>query len=203
MLTQVFHQPRNPMESGEPMRPWHRPHQLPQASRMSQRQEQRRKQAIDSSLAADPIADIGRHLACAQRGLYTWRDRYDAHHPPWAQERSTRPQSPPTHTPEHVARAVVSLSLPLRPHGTGGGGTAIRPALPQPGSEPIPARRTLSRIVRRHHTEGQERGSRAARVLFPGWTDWRIWQQLSTREVCCSSPAPAPHWRACDVHPVV
>ena len=120
---------------------------------MSQRQEQRRQQAIDKYLAEDPIEDICRQLACAKSWLYKWRDRYDAHNPAWAQERSTRPKSHPTQTPEHVERAVVSLYLTLRHNGTGGGVTAIRQALTQQGIEPVPSRRTLYRILRRHHKE--------------------------------------------------
>ena len=120
---------------------------------MSQRQEQRRQQAIDQYLAEDPIEDICRHLACAKSWLYKWRERYDAHNPAWAQERSTRPKSHPTQTPEHVERAVVSLSLTLRHNGTGGGVTAIMQALTQQGIEPVPSRRTLYRILRRHHKE--------------------------------------------------
>jgi len=185
------------------MMPWHRHHQLPKASLLAQRQAQRRKQAIDNSLAEDPIEDICRHLACANSWLYTWRERYDASHPAWAQERSTRPKSHPTHTPEHVERAVVSLSLPWRPHGTGGGVTALLQALTQPGIEPLPSRRTLYRLVRRHHKEVQERGSRAASVLCPVWTDLLLGPQWSTLDGCCSSPEPAPHGRACDVHPGV
>src|SRR5712691_11164638 len=135
------------------MMPWHRHHQLPKASLLAQRQAQRRKQAIDNSLAEDPIEDICRHLACANSWLYTWRERYDASHPAWPQERSTRPKSHPTHTPEHVERAVVSLSLTLRHNGTGSGVTAIMPALIQQGIAPVTSRRTLSRMLRRHHKE--------------------------------------------------
>ena len=170
---------------------------------MSQRQEQRRQQAIDTSLAADNVEDICRQLACAKSWLSKWRDRYAAHNPAWAQEQSTRPKSHPTQTPEHVERAVVSLSLTLRHNGTGGGVTAITHALAQQGIEPVPSRRTLYRILRRHRQAVKERGSRAASFLCPVWTDVLIWQQLPTLDVCCSSPEPEPHWRACDVHPVV
>jgi transposase-like protein len=118
---------------------------------MSQRQAQRRQQAIDQYRAEDNVEDICRHLACANSWLYTWRDRYDARNPAWAQERSTRPKSHPTPTPESVERAVVSLHLTWLHNGTDGGVTAITQALTQQGREPVPARRTLYRIVRRHH----------------------------------------------------
>jgi len=120
---------------------------------MSQRKEQRRKQAIDTYLAGDKVEDICRQLVCSKSWLYKWRNRYDATKATWAQERPKKPKSHPTQTPEHVERAVVSLRLTLRHNGTGGGATAIMQALAQQGIEPVPSRRTMYRIVRRHHTE--------------------------------------------------
>jgi len=120
---------------------------------MSQCTVQRRHQAIDKYLAEDKVEDICRQLACAKSWLYKWRNRYDAHNAAWAQERSKRPKSHPTQTPEHIERAVVSLHLTLLHNGTGGGATAIIQALLQQGIEPVPSRRTIYRIVHRHHTE--------------------------------------------------
>jgi uncharacterized protein YjcR len=122
---------------------------------MSQRTVHRRHQAIDKYLAEDKIEEICRQLACSKSWLYKWRNRYDATNAAWAQERPKRPKNHPTQTPEHVEGAVVSLHLTLRHHGTGGGVTAIMQALAQQGIEPVPSRRTLYRILRRHHTEGK------------------------------------------------
>ncbi len=120
---------------------------------MSQHTEQRRHQAINNYLTEDKVEDICRQLACSKSWLYKWRGRYDAHHPAWAQERSKSPKSHPTHTPESVERAVVSLHLTLLQNGTGGGATAIMQALTQQGIEPMPSRRTIYRIVHHHHKE--------------------------------------------------
>jgi len=120
---------------------------------MAQHTEQRRHQAIDQYLAEDKVEDICRQLACSKSWLYKWRNRYDANNATWAQERPKKPKSHPTQTPEHVERAVVSLHLTLRHNGTGGGATAIMQALAQQGIEPVPSRRTIYRLVRRHHTE--------------------------------------------------
>ena len=122
---------------------------------MSQHTEQRRKQAIDQYLAADKVEDICRQLACSKSWLYKWRNRYDANNPAWAQERSKRPKSHPTHTPQHIEQAVVSLHLTLHHNGTNGGVVAIIQALAQQGVEPVPSRRTIYRILRRHHKEVQ------------------------------------------------
>ncbi len=119
---------------------------------MSQRKEHRRHQALDKYLADDKVEDICRQLACSKSWLYKWRNRYDATNATWAQERSTRPKSHPTQTPEHAEQAVVALHLTLRHNGTGGA-AAIRQALTQQGIEPVPSRRTIYRIVRRHDKE--------------------------------------------------
>ena len=78
---------------------------------MSQRTEHRRHQAINTYLAEDKVEDICQQLACAKSWLYKWRDRYDANNPTWVPERSKRPKNHPTQTPEHVARALVSLHV--------------------------------------------------------------------------------------------
>ena len=120
---------------------------------MAQRTAYRRHQALDTYLAEEKIEAICRHLTCSKSWLYKWRNRYDATNPAWVQERSTRPQHSPTQTPAHVARAIVFLHLTLRHNGTGDGVTAITQALTQHGIEPVPSRRTIYRIIRRHHTE--------------------------------------------------
>ncbi|MGE3542235.1 MAG: hypothetical protein AB7N91_33085 [Candidatus Tectimicrobiota bacterium] len=120
---------------------------------MSQHPEQRRRQAISHYLADDKVEDICRQLACSTSGLYKWRGRYDAQNPAWAEERSKRPKSHPTQTSEHVERAVVSLHLMLAHNGTGSGAAALIQVLTQQGILPVPSRRTIYRIVHRHHKE--------------------------------------------------
>ena len=122
---------------------------------MSQQRKEHRTQAIDPYLAGDKIEDICRQLVCSKSWLSTWRNRYDAPNPAWAQERSKRPKSHPTQTLERLAQAVVSLSLTLRHDGTGDGVAAITQALTQQGGEPVPSRRTMYRILRRHDKEVQ------------------------------------------------
>ena len=122
---------------------------------MAQHTEHRRHQAIHQYLAADKVEDICQQLACAKSWLYKWRGRYDASNPAWAQEKSRRPKSHPTQTPASVERAVVSLHLTLHQNGTSGSAMAIMQALTQQGIEPMPSRRTIYRILRRHRKEGQ------------------------------------------------
>ena len=62
--------------------------------------------------------------------------------------RATRPK------PRNTSNGPSCLChLTLRHNGTGGGVTAIMQALTQQGIEPVPSRRTLYRILRRHHKE--------------------------------------------------
>jgi transposase-like protein len=127
--------------------------QLAKATPMAQRTAYRRHQALDKYLAAEKIEEICRHLTGSKSWLYKWRNRYDAPNPAWAQERSTRPTHSPPQTPEHVAQTIVSLYETFHYNGTGGSATAIIRALTQHGIEPVPSRRTIYRILRRHHTE--------------------------------------------------
>ena len=132
---------------------------------MSQHTAPRRHHAITTYLAEDTGEDLCRQLACAKSWLDKWRGRYDAHNPSWAHERSKRPKSHPTQTPANVERAVVSLHLTLRHNGTGGSATAIIRALTQQGIEPVPSRRTIYRIVRRHQKEVKYLRSRSSMLL--------------------------------------
>src|SRR6266849_1732110 len=167
---------------------------------MPQRPEHRRPQALAQYLADDNVADICRQRACSKSWRSKWRSRYDATKATGAQQRSTRPQSHPTHTPEHAAQAVVSLHQTLCPSGTGGAAASIQ-ALLQHGREPLPSRRTLYRMLRRSHTEVTAHGSHASLPVCPGVRGLTREHKLSPVHVCCSSPEPDPHWKAWNVYP--
>jgi Homeodomain-like domain-containing protein len=92
---------------------------------MAQAQAQRRQQAIDRSLAGDPLEDICRELACSKSWLDTWRDRYRATEPSWSEEQSRSPRTTPTTTPQRLAQVVVALRPTLAPHGKGCGAAAV------------------------------------------------------------------------------
>jgi transposase-like protein len=63
--------------------------------------------AIECSLAGDPIEAICREIGCSKSWVYKWNNRYEASKPNGFQERSRRPRSTPTHTPEALERAIV------------------------------------------------------------------------------------------------
>ena len=66
----------------------------------------RRQDAIERYLAGAPIEAICREMGCAKSWLSTWKNRHEASQPTWFQERSRRPRSTPTHTPEALERAI-------------------------------------------------------------------------------------------------
>lgn len=129
--------------------------QLAKAPPRAQGTASRRPQALDTYLAEAKIAAICRHLTGAKSWRSTWRNRSEATKPAWVQERSPRPTHSPTQTPAHLAQAIVSLSTTFHHNGTGGSATAIIRVLTQHGIAPVPSRRTMYRMLRRHHTEVQ------------------------------------------------
>jgi hypothetical protein len=86
------------------------------------------------------------------------------------------PQPPPTKTPQRRAQVVVARPQTRAQHGKDGGAAAIQQALAQPGREPVPSQRTLSRLLHRstkevtsthhHHTSVQQRAT-----WRPVWTE--------------------------------
>jgi hypothetical protein len=120
---------------------------------MTQAQEQRRQQAIDRSLAGDPIEDICRELACAKSWRYKWRERSLATDLSWSAELSRRPRATPTKTPQCIAQVVVALRQTLAQHGQSCGAVSIQQALAQQGIEPVPSPRTIYRILHRYDKE--------------------------------------------------
>ena len=120
---------------------------------MAKAHAQRRQRAIDRYLAGDPIEDICRDLACSKSWLYTWRDRYLATALSWSAERSRRPRTTPTKTPQRITQVVVALRQTLAPQGKDCGAAAIQQALAQQGIEPVPSQRTMYRILHRYAQE--------------------------------------------------
>ena len=120
---------------------------------MPQRTAHRRHQALAQYLADDKVEDICRHLACSKSWLYKWRDRYLATDPSWSAARSRRPKTTPTKTPQRIAQVVVALRQTLAQQGKDCGVVAIQQALAQQGIAPVPAQRTIYRILHRYAKE--------------------------------------------------
>jgi transposase len=121
---------------------------------MIQPHQQRRKQAMTRYLADDKIEDICQQLACSKSWLYKWKARYRADDPTWAKDRSRKPKTLAAKTPHRIEQAVVEVRQSLARNGQSSSAKVIRQTLKQRGLEPLPAIRTIYRILQRHRQEG-------------------------------------------------
>ena len=84
-----------------------------------------------------------------------WKKRSEGIEPEWGEERSRRPQSTPTQTPDALEAEIVQLRQTLSSGGLGPvSADGIREHLRQHGGDSIPSRRTISRMLKRQATEG-------------------------------------------------
>ena len=113
--------------------------------------KQRRQLAVERYLDGAPIEVICQEMGCAKSWLYKWKNRYQATDPAWSQERSRRPRSTPTQTPEALERAIVRLRDSVSPgESRSVSAQGIREHLRRHHVESLPSRRTISRILKRH-----------------------------------------------------
>jgi transposase-like protein len=116
--------------------------------------ERRRREAIERYLAGDPIAVICQEMGCAKSWLYPWKKRYQVTESDWVEERSRRPQTSPTKTPEALEAEIVRLRQTLSPSGSGPvSADVIRDHLRQRGDGSMPSRRTIYRMLKRQAKE--------------------------------------------------
>ena len=120
---------------------------------MNHAQEQRRKQAVGRYLAGDKIEAICRDLHCSKSWLSKWKARYQADDPKWAKGWSTQPRHKPSQVPQWIEQRVVELRRTLVQRGQHGSAALYQQELQQQGIQPIPSRRTISRILQRHDEE--------------------------------------------------
>jgi putative transposase len=121
---------------------------------MGHPEEHRRQQAIARYLAGDKIEAICREMHCSKSWLYKWKARYQANDPGWAERLTTRPKSSPSHTPQPIEQAVVTLHRMLVQSGKRGSAASVQEQLRQQGIAPLPSLRTISRILQRQAKEG-------------------------------------------------
>ena len=120
---------------------------------MTPHQEQHRKQAMAQYLDNVKIDDICQQLACSKSWLYKWKARYRADDPTWAKARSRKPKTLATKTPCRIEQAVIEARQRLARNAQPSSAQAIRQTLKQRGLEPLPAVRTIYRILQRHQQE--------------------------------------------------
>jgi hypothetical protein len=117
--------------------------------------QRRRQEALERDLAGEPIEVICREMGCSKRWLYKGKNRYEGTEPEWVEERSRRPQSTPTKTPDALEAAIVQRRQTLSSGGVGPvSADGIREHLRQYGGDAIPSRRTIYRMLKRQAKEG-------------------------------------------------
>ena len=100
-----------------------------------------------------------RERGCPKSWLYKRKNRYEGTEPEWVEERSRRPQSTPTKTPDALEAEIVQLRQTLSSGGLGPvSADGIREPLRQHGGDSIPSRRTIYRILKRQVKEGTAHG---------------------------------------------
>ena len=116
--------------------------------------QRRRQEALERYVAGEPIEGMGREMGCAKSCLYNWKNRYEGTEPEWVEERSRRPQSTPTQTPDALEAEIVQLRQTLSSGGLGPvRADGMREHRRQHGGDAIPSRRTISRILKRQAKE--------------------------------------------------
>src|SRR5215813_15541391 len=78
----------------------------------------RRQLAVARYLDGDPIEVICQEMGCAKSWLYKWKQRYRAAESTWSQERSRRPKTTPSKTPEAIEAILIELRQTLAPDGS-------------------------------------------------------------------------------------
>ena len=82
-------------------------------------------------------------------------ESYEGTEPEWVEERSRRPQSTPTKTPDALEAEIVQLRHTLSSSGLGPvRADGMREHLRQHGGDALPLRRPISRILKRQAKEG-------------------------------------------------
>src|SRR5215475_10319338 len=117
--------------------------------------EHRRQLAVARYLDGDPIEVICQEMGCAKSWLYKSKKRYWATESTWSQERSRRPKTTPSKTPEAIEAALIALRQTLAPDGSVPvSARVLRDHLRHHTTGSIPSLRTIYRILNRQAKEG-------------------------------------------------
>ncbi len=112
--------------------------------------QRRRQEALERYIKGDPIEVICQEMGCSKSWLYKWKKRHQFTESNWVQEHSRRPETTPTKTPDTVSTEIVRLRQDLSSDGSSpASAEVIREHLRQHGSNRVPSRRTIYRILNR------------------------------------------------------
>ncbi|GFM99946.1 hypothetical protein Sfulv_47570 [Streptomyces fulvorobeus] len=107
--------------------------------------EQRRR-AVLSVLSGDPVSEVARRNGVSRQTLHNWRTRYGAAGDAGLTDRSQRPHA----SPARLDAAVEALICSLREQHPDWGAQRLRAALERLGTERLPSRTTVHRVLVRN-----------------------------------------------------
>jgi transposase len=116
---------------------------------MRRHPEEERRWAVARVEAGDPVTTVATRLGRSRPWVYRWLARARGGEPAWPQDRLHRPAQLVRVTPAEVVEAVCLVRLHLYNHGLLCGAQNIRWELEELGIAPLPAVRTISRILAR------------------------------------------------------
>jgi len=113
-----------------------------------------RRRAMEMLREGRRPGEVARELGRSRQWLAKWRQRFDDAGTAGLRERSRAHRAHPQTTPARIARAVLAARERLaRHHGrqrfAGSGADAVAWELERAGVRPLPARRTIERILQR------------------------------------------------------
>jgi transposase InsO family protein len=133
------------------------------------------------------VASVCDRLQISRQSYYEYRRRFLVEGPPGLIERSRRPKSSPTATPEEMVARIVATRAVLAEEGWDNGATSIYYRLLADGHQP-PTRRTIHRVLVRAGlvvpAPGKRPRSSFRRFQFPAADD--CWQ-LDAFEFCLAT----------------
>lgn len=106
--------------------------------------EDQRREFAQAALECSNFSALCREYGITRRTGMKWKARYEAQEP--LSDRSRRPNSSPTRTPEAVERRI----LELRAENPGWGAKTLRKVLENQGEQNLPCVKTVNNILRRN-----------------------------------------------------
>lgn len=125
---------------------------------MAKKEEWERRRAIERFLRGENPSIIYGSMGRSPHWFYAWLERYRSGDPEWAQERSRRPHTSPQRASKEIEEVVLTVRASLSHRGLFHGAQAIRWELDALAVTPLPAVRTINRILKRHELPHRRAG---------------------------------------------
>ena len=144
---------------------------------MDEREEWRRRRAVERHLRGEKARTICVSLGRTDRWLYKWLERFHEGDPEWHRGHSRKPIQIASRTSEEIEEMVKYVRLELYNRDEFCGAQAIRWRLEDEKVQPLPSLRTINRLLARDglthrrtgHYEAKGKRYPALDASHPGW----------------------------------